>query len=202
MGLSNTRTMGDKRFRTRKQWHNTVVMLLSVPFAVVIGLLIGTIASVFWPLYLLIAITLCGLVVALFRDRSNRSSYTVSGDRLILSNGSITREVLAADVIDASLIERTGARDYVLQKLSAAPVLTGAERREHLERFTRFCTVDIGLRSFTFGLGRSLIDRMPNAKHDLVLLRLRDGTDHVLSPQYNQDLVASIGRILRRPSET
>lgn len=190
--------MGDKKFRTRKQWHNTVVMLLSIPFSLVIGMLIGVLTSVFWPLYLLVSFSLAGLGVALFRDRSNRSTYMVSNDRLILSTGSTTREVFAADIIDASLIERSGARDYVMQKLSAAPVRTGAERRQRLALYTRFCTVDIGLRSFTFGIGRGLIDRMPNAKHDLVLLRLRDGTDHVLSPQYNQDLVASIGRMLRK----
>lgn len=193
--------MGDKKYRTRKQWHNTVVMLLSIPFSVVIGMLIGTITSVFWPLYVLVFVSLFGLGVAIFRDRRNRSAYTVAHDRLLLSDGTTAREVFAGDIIDASLIERSAARDYVLQKLSAQPGMTKAERQQQLARFTRFCTVDIGLRSFTFGLGRSLIDRMPNAKHDLVLLRLRDGTDHVLSPQYNQDLVTSIGRLQRRPTE-
>jgi len=193
--------MGEKRFRTRRQWHNTLVMLISLPFAVVIGLLIGTITSVFWPLFLFAALSLVGLGVALFRDRGNRSTYVILDDRLVLANSTNRLEVRAADVVDASLIERSGARDFVLQKLSAYPALTSAGRSERLALFTRFCTVDIGLRSFTLGVGRSMIDRMPNAKHDLVLLRLRDGTDHVLSPEYNQELVGSITRMLRKLAE-
>jgi hypothetical protein len=52
------------------------------------------------------------------------------------------------------------------------------------------------LTSYTLGVGRNVIDRLPNAKHDLVLLRLRNGDDLLLSPQYNQDLVDSLSRRL------
>jgi hypothetical protein len=43
-------------------------------------------------------------------------------------------------------------------------------------------------------MGRAVIDRLPNARHDLVLLRLRTGEDLLLSPQYNQDLVDALSR--------
>jgi hypothetical protein len=56
--------------------------------------------------------------------------------------------------------------------------------------------VDIGLTSYTLGVGRNVIDRLPNARHDLVLLRLRNGEELLLSPQYNQDLVDSLSRRL------
>ena len=46
-----------------------------------------------------------------------------------------------------------------------------------------------------------MIDRMPNARHDMVLLRLREGEDLLLSPEYNRDLVDHIGRLLRRNEE-
>ncbi|MEO8588688.1 MAG: hypothetical protein ABI432_04915 [Flavobacteriales bacterium] len=190
--------MGEKRFRTRRQWHNTVLMLLAVPFAVVIGLLIGTLTSVFWPLYAFIMLTAVGFSVALLRDRSTRSTYAVSDDSLFLIDSAGRVEVRAEDITDASLIDRSGARDYIRQKLST-PSLSSTQRKERVAAFTRFCTVDIGLRSFTLGVGRGMIDRMPNAKHDLVLLRLRNGEDHLLSPQYNQDLVEIIGRMLRKP---
>ena len=42
----------------------------------------------------------------------------------------------------------------------------------------------------------NVIDRLPNARHDLVLLRLRNGEELLLSPQYNQDLVDSLSRRL------
>ena len=70
------------------------------------------------------------------------------------------------------------------------------------DAFLRYCTVDIGLRSLTLGLGRGMIDRMPNARHDMVLLRLRGGQDLLLSPEYNRDLVDHIGRLLRRKEES
>jgi hypothetical protein len=37
---------------------------------------------------------------------------------------------------------------------------------------------------------------MPNARHDLILLRLRNGEALLLSPLYNQALVELLGRRL------
>ncbi len=62
--------------------------------------------------------------------------------------------------------------------------------------FVRFCTVDIGLRSMTFGIGRQFVDSMPNAKNDLLLVRLSNGEDILLSPEYNQSLIERIGRLV------
>ena len=175
-------------------------MLITVPFALVIGLLIGMVTSVFWPLFLFASLTALGLVVALYRDRRNSSAYSIFGDQLVLVSGANKLRIEAEDIIDASLIERSGARDYIIQKLISEGLHSKPERKQRMAEFTRFCTVDIGLRSYTLGIGRSMIDRMPNAKHDLVLLRTRNGTDHLLSPAYNQDLVDSIGRMLRKPA--
>lgn len=191
--------MGEKRFHTRRQWHNTMVVLITLPFSLVLGLLVGMVSGAFWPLFLFMSLTALGLAIALYRDRSNSSTYSIFGDQLVLVNGVNKLMIQAGDVIDASLIERSGARDYIIQKLISAGVQNKAERLERMAEFTRFCTVDIGLRSYTLGIGRSMIDRMPKAKHDLVLLRTRNGIDHLLSPAYNQDLVDSIGRMLRKP---
>ena len=71
------------------------------------------------------------------------------------------------------------------------------EKREKINEFVRYCTVDIGFTSLTLGLGRSVIDRLPLARYDLVLLRLKGGQDHLLSPKYNQDLVDTVSRMIR-----
>ena len=92
-------------------------------------------------------------------------------------------------------IDRTGAREYIRQR-SLIHTKGWRDLRRRGKAFTRFCTVDIGLTSYTLGVGRNVIDRLPNAKHDLVLLRLRNGDDLLLSPQYNQDLVDSLSRRL------
>ena len=70
--------------------------------------------------------------------------------------------------------------------------------KEMRERYVRFCTVDIGLKSMTFGIGRQLADQRPDAKNDLVLIRTSDGQAFLLSPVYNQDTVESLNRAIQR----
>jgi hypothetical protein len=48
-------------------------------------------------------------------------------------------------------------------------------------------------------LGRRLIDRLPNSKEDLVLLRLKGQRQLLLSPVYNQDLVDTLSRWAHHP---
>jgi hypothetical protein len=135
-----------------------------------------------------------GIGVALIRDLGNSSVYSLEGDRLILKARDDREVIELADVLDVSLIDRAGAREYILSNLTKAGVVGFFARRRAAEGFIRFATVDIGLTSFTLGLGRQMIDRMPDARKDLVLLRLRDGRTHILTPEYNQELISAVGR--------
>lgn len=192
--------MAEKRFRTRRQWHNTLLVLYTGPFLVLAGIAIALASGRFLVLGVIIALMLLALTMALFRDASSSALYVVSPGKLKLVRGNDELVVPAADILDASLVERTSARDYFLSRHGSASEGQGslAERRKE---FLRFCTVDIGMRTFTFGIGRLVIDRMPDAKRDLVLLRTRERGDRLLSPDFNHDLVESIMRMQRRAME-
>lgn len=192
--------MGEKRFRTRKQWHNTMLVVWTGPFLLVTGVFIGVATGNFWPLAVLFGLAVLGLALGIRRDSAARSTYAIVNDVLVMNNASEHIELRAEEIMDASLVDRAAARDYI--RVRAARSGKDKEgQRAMQEAFLRFCTVDIGLRSFTFGLGRGMIDRMPNARHDMVLLRLREGQDLLLSPEYNREMVDYIGRMLRRKEE-
>lgn len=187
--------MPPKSFQTRRSWHNTQLVLLITPPVLLILVLVFAATGKIGPLLWCGAIAMSALLVALMRDGSNRSVYRLHDGRIVLSDRKGSYEVRLQEIADASLIDRTAARDYIRSKLREQG-FTGAERRARQQAFIRFCSVDIGLTSLTMGLGRSMIDRMPDARRDLVLLRLKGGEDLLLSPQYNQDLVAAVNRMV------
>lgn len=183
--------MATKRFRTARYWHNTLVMLWSVPFLILPGVIVAASSGNF---SLLVVMLLCGLVavtIAVVRDGSRTFMYELDEEQLIIVDGAVKHMVPMKEIIDGSLLDRAAVREFLRQHLQ-----TG--QRDQADAFAadlqRFCTMDIGLRSFTFGLGRVLIDRMPNAKSDLVLLRLIGGRALLLSPTHAQDFIVSLNR--------
>ncbi|QQR87070.1 MAG: hypothetical protein IPJ76_02250 [Flavobacteriales bacterium] len=171
-------------------------MKLYLPFAAVVVFILGMLAlDRDQPLLFAVplAIALSGLVVAWRRDRSVDAVYMFDGKALALRTARDGDNLDIASIADVSLIDRSAARDYVLQRTrDMEPIQSKQVRRD----FVRYCTVDIGLTSYSFGFGRRMIDGMQDAKRDLVLVRLRDGGALLLSPQYNHDLVDSVGRVL------
>lgn len=189
--------MAVKRFHTRKQWHNTLVMAWVVLFLLLISAILLASSGRFMLPVVIVMVSGLGLSVALYRDRGHHCRYTLEDGRLVLSDKAGSLSITADQISDASLIDRAGAREYIRAKVEREHPNGGSGARRQVKRILRFCSVDIGVRSFTLGMGRRVIDRMPQAKNDLVLLRLRNGDDHLLSPQYNQDLVDSISRMVR-----
>lgn len=190
------RNMRERRFRGRQHWYNTAAWLR---VSTLIGLSVFLFAAatgsmlVLWVAFPALVLS---ALVALVRDRGRRCTYTVEEGTIRLSNGRKEEVIALDDVQDTTLLNRSAAREYIQQRSKAAAE-RGVAREEIVAReneFTRFCTVDIGLRSFSFGLGRRLIDRMPEARQDLVLLRSRGGRDHLLSPVYDQDMVGAIAK--------
>lgn len=181
-----------KRFRTKRLWYNTKAWAY-VSVAVVLGsLVLAAVLRVLPIAFMGAVLVVLGFMVAVHRDRRSSGAYLVDSTELVLTTGAQTRRVARTEFVDASLVDRAAARDYIRQ-ISGAMV--DKERARELERdFVRFCSVDIGLNSLTFGLGRRLIDRLPNSKDDLVLLRLTGQRQLLLSPVYNQDLVDTLSR--------
>ncbi len=189
--------MAERRFHSRRQWHNTKLVLYAGPFLLLGGLLFGVVTSRFLVLGGLIALFGTVLVLAVVRDVSTKALYALAGIDIVLSKGRESLRIPGTAVLDASMIDRQAAREYFLNKVKPRY----PTRREAERAFLRFCTIDIGLKTFTFGLGRGIIDRMPDARQDLVLLRLRDQGDLLLSPTFNHAMVESILRLQRKAQE-
>jgi hypothetical protein len=189
--------MAERRFHSRRQWHNTRLVLYAGPFLLLGGLLLGVTTGRFLPLAVILVGFVLVLALALLRDASTRALYTLAGIDLVLTKGRDALRIPGSSVLDASLVDRQAARDYFFNKVMPKHASKGTAQRA----FLRFCTVDIGLRTFTFGLGRGIIDRMPDARQDLVLLRLRNQEDLLLSPTFNHDMVESVLRLQRKAKE-
>lgn len=141
-----------------------------------------------------LVIALAGAIVAYLSDRPRGLVYTIEEDTLTLRRGNEVERIPLAGINDASLLDRRAARDMLMGRVKEAKE-KGMDRpaqRRLAASFTKWCSVDIGMRTFTFGIGRDMIDRRPDAKHDVILLRLRNGHALVLSPIYNQDMVESL----------
>ncbi|MEX1131740.1 MAG: hypothetical protein WEC15_00810 [Flavobacteriales bacterium] len=186
--------MANKRFKSRRHWYNAILMLWTTPFALLIGVIAfaGTGSSMI--LTIMIGLAIAGFAVAILRDLSGRGVYTLEGEKLILQNRSQRVEVPLTEVLDVSLIDRAGAREFIVSGLRKKGVSGFFRIRREARSAVRFTSLDIGLTSYTMGIGRRMTDRMPDARLDLVLLRLRNGDIHFLSPFYNQELVSAITR--------
>lgn len=187
-----------KRFRTKRIWYNTRAWFYVGAVILLTGLVLApATGKMLYPVTAGI-IFVMGLAAAVYRDRLRGCTYAVDEQGLHLQDARGTLDIAKEEILDASLIDRIAARDYIVQLNRSSAERGGgeAETRERARSYVRFCTVDIGLRTFTFGLGRRLIDRMPNAKNDLVLLRLRHERAFLLSPVYNLDLITALGRFL------
>ncbi|WKZ67833.1 MAG: hypothetical protein QY325_07845 [Flavobacteriales bacterium] len=189
--------MADKRFRTRKQWNNTLLVLGMAPFLLLVAASYGFSSGRLYWIGIAAGVVAVLTALAVLRDRGRRASYVIRDGRLMLSRGRHQRTIAPQDIVDASLIERSACRDYVRKKAAVRVEDRGGSRRAAERAYLRFCTIDIGLSSYTLGLGRQMIDRMPSARADLLLLRTRDGDDVVLSPEYNQDMLEHISRVKR-----
>ncbi len=133
------------------------------------------------------------------RDMRNRSLQIVGGEKLVLHDGRHKISVPMTDLVDASMIDRMAAREYIRSKATAKGENAPKKKvRKLIKDLTRFCSVDLGLTTFTFGMGRSMIDRMPQSKNDLVLLRLRSGNDYFLSLSIHVELATTINRLIRK----
>lgn len=189
--------MAERRFHSRRQWHNTRLVLYTGPFLLLGGLLLGVTTGRFLPLAVIVICFVLVLALAMLRDASTRALYTLAGLDLVLTKGRDSLRIPGGNVLDASLVDRQAARDYFFNKV----LPKHASKRVAQHAFLRFCTVDIGVRTLTFGLGRGIIDRMPDARQDLVLVRLRNQDDLLLSPTFNHDLVESVLRLQRKAKE-
>ncbi|MCB0795237.1 MAG: hypothetical protein KDB88_10915 [Flavobacteriales bacterium] len=191
--------MRAKRFRTKRLWYNSIAWLYGSAVLLVLGVIGLFSTGDLRYVHISILVALVGMGVAWSRDRQRESIYLVDRSALILRRSGRLKRIAISDIIDASLVERSAARNYIVEQVSnGSDDPYQGDPKERMAEFVRYCSVDIGLSSYTFGLGRRVIDRLPKAKNDLVLVRTRSGQDRLLSPLYNQDFVESLSRAMRQ----
>lgn len=166
-------------------------MVWGIPFLVLPGIIVGASSGKFLLFQVSLGLSMLGILLAARRDSSRKATYRIEDDRLVLATPTDSRTIRIGEIADSSLLDRVGARAYLKHHPGAAK---GQGAEEGMDPFMRFCTVDIGFRSYTLGAARRLIDRLPSAKADLLLLRLRTGEVLLLSPLHAQDMVDTIGR--------
>ena len=76
--------MSEKRFRTRRQWHNTLLAVWASPFVVLSGIFFGVTTGNFLPLWVLLVVMLLGFVIGFVRDRTGHSTYHIVNDKLVM----------------------------------------------------------------------------------------------------------------------
>lgn len=201
MGSATQSATGEKRFRTQRGWNNLKAVLIAAPFILTgvagVGLATGQIKLIIATAGLVLA----AVVIALVRDWQRPALYRITGGALELSRGGDRLTIPATDILDVSLMERIACRDYVMRKTLRKRVGGLAAKRSAKQAFMRFCTMDVGLRSYSFGLGRLFIDRMESARQDLLLLRLKSGEELFLSPEHLQEMMDQIMRLKRKMEE-
>lgn len=194
--------MPAKRFRTRQHWYRTRAwMLASASIALVCLLLLGT--GVSYLLFIVVlGVSFTGTLVAMSIDRANTILYLLDRERMTLVRADRREELGLDQLIDANLLDSTIARDYVLQRFREVREkgAATADLQRMKKVFLRYCAVDIGLSTLS-ALMRPL-HRLPNGRKDLVLLRIRDGREMLLSPIHHQDMVDAIAKLLHRPAST
>jgi hypothetical protein len=192
--------MPAKRFKIKKQWTNSKVWAFTAMLLVVTAVALTGMTGHLWILWTALGISASGFIVSYWNDRAGNVSYGIENGQLVLKRNGVEERISFDNMRDASLLDRMAARDLLRQlvenaKTRGADAETLKAIREH---YVRYSTVDIGLNSITFGIGRYLIDQRPDAKNDLVLIRTADGRAFLLSPVYNQDTVESLNRSLQR----
>lgn len=186
--------MPGKRFRARRRYARSRLWALSAFLFVTVAFLIFLVQDHQSLLRISPLVVVAGSAIAWWLDRRERIAYAVEGGNLLLSRNGAMERLPIASVLDASLLDRRAAREFLLARKQSMrdEGLIQAEQEEFQRRFLQWCSVDIGLG--LSGLVRGLVERQPDGKYDLVLLRLQDGRSLLLSPVYNQDLISALNK--------
>lgn len=186
--------MRTKRFRTRRLWLNTGAWATMALFLAILAIVLSLVTDRAAFLYMALGVIGAGFIVAVVRDRIVRCVYVLAADRLILRKAADECVVPLDKVRDASLLGLVAARTYFFQRIGepGEGAWQGVDRTRLAADYLRFSPVDIELSNLALGLGIRLMDRIGAARHDMVLLRLTDGTDHLLGPLHAEDMVTAI----------
>jgi hypothetical protein len=137
-------------------------------------------------------------VVALFfgsrLDKQKSGYFYVDGQELVIKNSLSSRRVMLSQIKDASIVDPGAAKRYIRQRIEEADNILSSKKRMHL--FTQFCTIDIGLGAAPSWIIQFFQGHLSAKRNEVVLLRLRDDTDLLISPAHEQDAVSYLNKAI------
>lgn len=184
--------MARRHFKGRRSHHAIIILCMAIALMAILVLFIFH-HTVFSALMVLAGATLAMALIAVFLlGRKEDIEYELGEDRLLLRRGAIREQLGLHEVQDANLIDLVSARDYVNERMEAAPSV--AEASEIQRTLTCFCGIPlVGLMAVGSGIRRTNIR---NFRRTLVLLRIRDGRTMILSPKHSESMVSAIEKAL------
>jgi hypothetical protein len=181
-----------RRYPSRRSWRRTVIVGWSAVILLLVGIMVFAMTGKTWPVLWVVVIAVAGVFVSAVREARGAASYLVEEDLITLTRNGHRMEIPITTIADASLIDREAARGYFQSRAEARGLHDRSELRAAMHDFVRYCTVEIG-RNLMIATSTDM-EHSARLEHDLVLLRLRNGTELLLSPENGRSLVEMLGR--------
>ena len=187
--------MRSKKFKFRKRQVQTrmngVLSLTLVTLFFIVYMSLGYAL----PLQIMAVFALVAILVGSRADKVKNGYFYVDADELVLKNARSRRRLGMRQIKDVSIVDSGAAKRYIYGRIEDSDNTLSSTKRKHI--YMQFCTVEIalepGLVSRFLALMQSTI---PAKNDDLVLLRMQDGTDLLLSPVHANDAVSYLNRMM------
>ena len=187
--------MGTKHFRSRRSrigmlpwccWGLAAVLLLA-----------WSLPGGGWPwlLWAALASFLIGIGAVVRSWRQGLIRYEVGDGYIALIRGKVLERVPLSRLMDANLMDRSAAREYVQQRFGPQQAGDRWRLKEARRRFLAFCNPASGADLRRTGSLQRLGPRLPDRRGSVVLLRLYGGEELLLTPRHGQGLVDTLVRM-------
>jgi len=186
--------MRSKRFRFKKRSLKTRLYGIISLILLVASLVLYFASGLVWPLQLMAVGSLVALLLGNRQDKLKNGYFYVDNNELVIKNSSSRRTIQMEHVNDASIVDPGAAMRFIEGKISESDNTLSSKKRLHL--YKQFCTIEFGLGARWMNMFGMLDQNMNSKRNDLILIRLADGTDVLLSPVHAHDAVAYINKVL------
>lgn len=188
--------MATKYFRSSRP--QGVLLFMAIGFVLSAALLVAALRmdGIKALLAAVVAAVLLGLVAWAGKRRSVPVGYELGMDELVLRRGAEAVHLPLEAVLDANLIDRFTARDYVVQ--AHLPDTKGSSQGKAGPSAveTHYCGVPLGMgRAAAIYAGLAQLSTR-DFRRSLVLLRVHGGSAYLLSPKHGSRMVSSLGNAL------
>lgn len=192
--------MRSKRFRFKKRQVQTrlngflALVLLGIAFILYLSL------DLVLPLQVMAVASLLLLLLGNNSDKAKSGYLYVQDMELVIKNQRSRRRIGLNRIKDVSIVDPSAAKNYIAGRIIDSDNTLSSTKRTFI--YTQFNTVELGLQGGLFGRLLALVQGTIQSKtNDLVLLRMMDGTDLLLSPAHANDVVSYLYKMLKSANE-